>query len=46
MGFMSTSTVPPADVPGERDELLICLEILARSHGKTITHDSLSLIHI
>ena len=42
MSFMSTSTVSPADAPGERDELLICLEILARSHGKTITHDSVT----
>ena len=42
MRFMSTSTAPPAEPPGERDELLICLEIWAPSHGKTMTREGVT----
>lgn len=42
MGFMSTSTAPKADRPGDRDELLICLEVLARCHGRTVTQEGVT----
>lgn len=45
MSFMSTSAVSgaeaPVDAAGDRDELLACLEILARSHGEMITREGI-----
>lgn len=45
MSLVFTSTVLPtpssADAVPGRDELLVCLEIVARSHGETITRDGI-----
>lgn len=37
----SPSSSSPLDMARDRDELLICLEILAKSHGETITRDGI-----
>lgn len=41
MSFMSTSAEATAGATHDRDELLICLEVLARSHGCTVTREGI-----